>query len=44
MKNMAWAPVPGPFNFERILFKKESEEVSMLIWTNIDSFAIKYVI
>ena len=28
------------FNFQRILCKKESEEVSMLIWTNFDSFAI----
>ena len=28
------------FNFQRILYKKESEEVSMLIWTNFDSFAI----
>ena len=32
------------FNFQRILCKKESEEASMLIWTNFDSFAIKYLI
>ena len=28
------------FNFQTILCKKESEEVSMLIWTNFNSFAI----
>ena len=32
------------FNFQRILCKKESEEVSVLIWTNFDSFATKYLI
>ena len=32
------------FNFQRILCKKESEEVSILIWTNFDSFAIIYLI
>ena len=32
------------FNFQRILCKKESEEVSMPIWTNFDSFAIEYLI
>ena len=32
------------FSFQRILCKKESEEASMLIWTNFDSFAIAYVI
>ena len=32
------------FNFQKILFKKESEEASMLIWTNFDSFAITYLI
>ena len=29
-----------PFNFQRILYKKKSEEVYMLIWTNFDSFAM----
>ena len=29
------------FNFQRILCKKESEEVCMLIWTNSNSFANK---
>ena len=43
MKNMAWALVPGPFWFQRNICKKESEEVYLLIWTNIDSFAIKYI-
>ena len=32
------------FNFRRILCKKDSEEGSMLIWTNFDSFAIAYLI
>ena len=32
------------FNFQRILGKENSEEVSMLIWTNFDSFAITYLI
>ena len=31
------------FNFQRILCKKESEEVSVLILTNFDSFAITYL-
>ena len=30
------------YNFQRILCKKESEEVSVLIWTNFGSFAKKY--
>ena len=28
------------FNFQKILCKKKSEEVCMLIWTNLNSFAI----
>ena len=32
------------FNFQRILCKKESEEATMLIWTNFDSYVIEYVI
>ena len=43
MKNVAWKLVPAPFYFPRILRKKDPEEVSMLIWTNFDSFAIKYL-
>ena len=43
-KNDLWKLVPGPFNFQRILWQKESEEVYMLIWTNIDSFTITYLI
>ena len=31
------------FSFQRILCKKESEEVRMLILTNFDSFAITYL-
>ena len=27
-KNVAWKLVPGPFDFQRILSKKESEELS----------------
>ena len=34
----------APFNFQRILCKKESEEVSMLIWTNFGNSAITYLI
>ena len=44
MKNVAWKLVPGPFNFQRSLCKEDSDEVSMLIWTNLDSFAITYLI
>ena len=40
MKNVAWKLVPGLFNFQRILCKKDSKEVSMLIWTNFTNFAI----
>ena len=29
------------FNFRRILCNKDSEEVSTLIWTNFDSFAVE---
>ena len=36
MKNVAWTVVPD--------HKKESKEGSILIWTNFDSFAIKYLI
>ena len=32
------------FNFQRILCKKESKEVCILIWTDFDSFAITYII
>ena len=40
---MAWKLLPQPFlNFQRSLCKKESGEANMLIWTNFDSFAIKY--
>ena len=44
MKNVAWKLVPVPFNFQRILCKKESEKVCVLIWTNFDSFANTYLI
>ena len=37
---MAWKLISGLFNFQRNLCEKDSEEVSMLIWTNFDSFAI----
>ena len=32
------------YGLERILYKKEFEEVSMMFWTNFDSFAIAYLI
>ena len=32
------------FNFQRILCKKESMEVSVLVWTDFDSFANTYQI
>ena len=44
MKNMTWKLVPALFNFQRIFCKRESEEASMLIRTNFDSFAITYLI
>ena len=44
MKNVVWKLVPDPFYFQRILCKEDSVEVSIMIWTNFDSFAIKYVI
>ena len=31
------------FKFQRILSKKESEEVGVLIWTDFDSFAHAYL-
>ena len=31
-------------NFQKIVYKKESEEVCKLICTNFDSFAITYLI
>ena len=40
MKNVAWTLV----NYQRILYKKESEEASMLNWINFDSFAITHLI
>ena len=44
MKNKTWKLVPGPFNYQRILCKTESEEVSVQIWTKFDSFANTYLI
>ena len=43
-EDMAWKLVPGPFYFQQILCKTDSEEVSMLMWTNFDGFAITYLI
>ena len=43
IKNVIWKLVPGPFYFQRILCKKDSVKVSMLIWTNFDIFAIIYL-
>ena len=43
MENMTWKLAPGPFNFQKICCLKESEETSMLIWTNFESFAITYL-
>ena len=31
MKNVAWMLVPGSFNFQGVLCKKEYEEANMLI-------------
>ena len=42
--NGAWKLVQVLSNFQRILCKKDSVEVSMLIWTNFDRFAITYLI
>ena len=44
MKNVTWKLVADLFNSQRILYKEDSMAVSMLIWTNFDSFAITYII
>ena len=44
VKNVAWKLVPVYFYFQRILCKKDSAEVSMLISTNFDRFAITFLI
>ena len=44
MKNVAWKLFPDIFNFKRILCQKESEEVSMLIWTKFYGSANTYQI
>ena len=31
-------------NFQKILCKKDSEQVSMVVWKNFESFAITYLI
>ena len=43
MKNVTWKLVPGLFNFQRILYKKESKEVCMLIWANFGNFAMTFI-
>ena len=43
-KNVAWKLVAALFNFQRTLCRKDSVEVSMLILTNFDRFAITYLI
>ena len=42
-KNVAWKLVQVLSNFQRILCKKDSVEVSMLLRTNFDRFAITYL-
>ena len=32
------------FNFQRILCNKDPEELSLVIWTNYNSFAVTYLI
>ena len=44
MKNVAWKLVPSSFIFQRILCKKEFEEVGKQICPNFDSFAVTYLI
>ena len=44
MKNVIWELVPGSFTFQRVLSKKESKEIDILIWANSDSFAVTYLI
>ena len=41
---MAWKLVQAFFNFQKILCKKDSVNVSKLIWTDFERFAITYVI
>ena len=42
MRNMAWKLAPDPFIFQRIICKREFEEVCKLIWTSFGSFTITY--
>ena len=42
MKNLV-AGSRSFFDFQGILCKKDSEEISMLIWKNFNSFAITYM-
>ena len=43
MKNVAWKLVPGLVKFSRVFCKRESEEASVLILTNFESFANTYI-
>ena len=40
MKNMAWKLVPGSFKFQRIIHKKDPEEVCMLIGQTLAVFLL----
>ena len=46
MKNVTWKLIwfQAFYNFQKILCKKESEEVFMLNLTNFDTFAVTYLI
>ena len=43
MRNVA-CKLKALFRFKKILCKNDSKEVNMLIWTDLDSFAITYPI
>ena len=44
MKNLSRKLVQAFFNFQRIVCKKESEDVCILIWHKSDSFPVTYLL
>ena len=44
MKSVAWKIIQALFNFQGSLYKKESQEVNVLIRTDFDNFANTYLI
>ena len=44
MKNVVWRLIPGSSFFQESSVKKDSKEVSVLIWTDFERFPITYAI